>query len=116
MVAFLDVMPDPAAEVPGVVFEVEEERLRALDRRERNYARTEVETSEGPAFTYVGLPEARARRDRGVAEGRCVVQRAYVEAVRAGFEAVSAGGADRFDATTGPFPGPVVDLVRVDHD
>lgn len=112
MVAFLDVVPDPAAEVPGVVFEVDDAELRELDRRERNYARTEVETSEGPAFTYVGLPESRAR----VARGPCVVQRAYVEAVRAGFEALEPGGAARFDATTGPFPGPVVDLVRVDHD
>jgi hypothetical protein len=115
MVAFLDVAPDPAGEVPGVVFEVSEEELAALDRRERNYARADVETSEGPATTFAGRPESRARRDRGMAESRCVVQRAYLEAVRTGFEALEPGGAARFDATTGPLPGPVIDLVRVDH-
>src|SRR4051794_40170347 len=79
LVAFLDVAPDPdpAAEVPGVVFEVTEEELAALDQRERNYACAEVETSAGPAVTFAGLAESRARRDQGVAEGRCVVQRAY---------------------------------------
>jgi hypothetical protein len=118
IVAFLDVAPDPdpAAEVPGVVFEASDDELRALDRRERNYAGVDVETSEGPAVVFTGLPESRARVARGVAEGRCVVQRAYLEGVRAGFEALEPGGAARFDDTTGALPGPVVDLVRVDHD
>src|SRR3954447_25201179 len=86
MVAFLDVAPDPdpAAEVPGVVFEVGADELSALDRRGRNSARADVVTAAGPAVVFAGLPEARARVTRGVAEGRCVVQRAYREGVRAG--------------------------------
>src|ERR1041384_4215239 len=39
-VGFLDVVPDPAAWVDGVVFEVAE--LGGLDARERNYARVAV--------------------------------------------------------------------------
>jgi hypothetical protein len=35
--------------------------------------------------------------------------------VRGSFEALTPGGAAHFDATTGPLPGPVVDLRRVDH-
>jgi hypothetical protein len=115
MVAFLDVSPDTSAEVPGVVFEVSDDELRALDRRERNYTRAEVVTSAGAAVVFTGLPASRARVARGVAEGRCVVQRDYLESVREGFEALEPGGATRFDASTGPLPGPVVDLVRVDH-
>jgi hypothetical protein len=115
MVAFLDVSPDPTAEVPGVVLEVSDQEVAALDRRERNYARVEVETSAGPAVTFAGRAESRVRVARGLAEERCVVQRAYLEAVRNGFEALEPGGAARFDATTGPLPGLVVDLIRVDH-
>jgi Gamma-glutamyl cyclotransferase, AIG2-like len=114
-VAFLDIEPDPGAEVPGAVMEVAAEALPALDARERNYARTAVQTSAGPAVAFAGRPQARERRRRGVAAGTCVVHRGYLEAVRASFAALAPGGAERFDATTGPRPGPVVDLRRVDH-
>jgi Gamma-glutamyl cyclotransferase, AIG2-like len=114
-VAFLDVEPHPGAEVFGAVAEVQDAALPALDARERNYVPTAVQTSAGPAVAYVGRPEARERRRRGVAAGTCVVHRGYLEAVRAGFAALAPGGAERFDATTGPPPGPVVDLRRVDH-
>src|SRR5829696_1992440 len=59
MVAFLDVEEADGREVNGAVFEVPD--LGELDRRERNYARTRVETSAGPAWTYAGTPAGRAR-------------------------------------------------------
>ncbi|HEY2637198.1 MAG TPA: gamma-glutamylcyclotransferase family protein [Solirubrobacteraceae bacterium] len=114
-VAFLDIEPADGESVPGAVFEVTEERLAELDVRERNYARARVTTSAGPAVAYVGLAEARERRRRGVAEGRCLVPRAYRDDVRAGFERLTPGGGARFDATTGPLPGPLADLRRIDH-
>ena len=105
-VAFLDVVPDPAAGVDGVVLEVGD--LDALDARERNYARVDVSAAldhdlGGPVWAYTGLEEARKR----FAAGPTVVQRAYLESVRAGFAAHGLG--------FGPEPAlPVLDLERVD--
>jgi len=96
-VAFLDVVPDPAAGVDGVVFEVAD--LDALDGRERNYRRVQVDG----LWLYTGLEEAGER----FAAGPTVVQRAYLESVRAGFAAHGLG--------FGPEPAlPVLDLERVD--
>jgi hypothetical protein len=117
MVAFLDLERvdggETAAPVNGAVFEALD--LAALDARERNYERVEIETSAGPAFTYTGSAEGRERLARGVAEDRVVVQRAYLMRVLAGFAALGADGLDGFEATTGPLPGPLADLVLVPH-
>ncbi len=112
MVAFLDLEPGDH-EVNGAVFETDD--LAALDARERNYERVEIETSAGLAFTYTGSPEGRARLARGVAEERVVVQRAYLMRVLSGFAALGPDGLDAFEATTGPLPGPLADLVLVPH-
>ena len=109
-VAFLDVAPDGAGAVDGVVFEVPD--LEALDARERNYRRVEVTDSidadvGGPVWAYKGLPQSRERYARAAAAGTAVVARAYLEGVRAGF--ASHGLA--FDTSPDV---PVLDLVRVD--
>jgi cation transport regulator ChaC len=109
-VAFLDVIPDGAGAVGGVVFEVPD--LRALDARERNYARVEVSglldaDLGAPVWAYAGLPEARRRYARAAAAGTAVVARAYLESVRAGFAAYGLA------LDTSP-DVPVVDLVRID--
>ena len=109
-VSFLDVVPDGAGSVDGVVFEVAD--LGAVDARERNYARVEVtgalDTELGaPVWAYLGLPEARERYAQAAAAGTAVVSRAYLEGVRAGFARLGLG----FDTAV---PLPVVDLVRVD--
>ena len=93
-VAFLDVVPDPAASVDGVVFEVA--HLAELDARERNYRRVEI----GGIWVYLGLEAARAR----FAAGPTVVSRAYLDGVRAAL-------GPAFE----PEPAvPVMDLTRVD--
>ena len=109
-VAFLDVVPDGAAAVDGVVLEVPD--VGAVDARERNYARVEVNGEldadlGAPVWAYFGIEEARERYARAVAAGTAVVSRAYLEGVRAGFA--------RFGlAFETEVPVPVVDLVRVD--
>ena len=96
-VGFLDLVPDPAASVDGVVFEHAD--LDGLDARERNYRRVQVDG----LWLYTGLEEARQR----FAAGPTVVSRAYLESVRAGFAAHGLG--------FGPEPAlPVLDLERVD--
>ncbi len=108
-VAFLDLAPDAAAQVEGVLLDVAAAELAALDARERNYVRTTVELAGGErAWTYCGTPEGRAR-------GRLepvVVQRAYLEAVRAAYAALAPDALACFDASTDSPPGPVVALVR----
>jgi hypothetical protein len=79
--------------------------LDALDARERNYSRVDVtDALESPpgarVWAYVGTPEGRERFERGLREGRAVVQRAYLDAV---------GVAERPAC-------PVVDLRRVELD
>jgi gamma-glutamylcyclotransferase (GGCT)/AIG2-like uncharacterized protein YtfP len=113
-VAFLDVVEAAGASVDGLLLEVDDDALRALDERERNYERVDVGSavSDAPAgasvWTYRGTAAGRERLRRGVRDGRAVVALAYLETVRAGF--ASAGVRD------GVEPGrlPVLDLERVD--
>lgn len=118
-VAFLDIDEAGAgAEVNGLCRWVDDRDLPALDRRERNYRRTEVAeriTSaalDPPVYTYVGLEPSRAR----AREGRCVVARAYLDAVRAGFAALGDEALRVFDRTTAEPPGPVLELDVVPHE
>jgi hypothetical protein len=113
LVAFLDAQPELGAHVDGLAFEVDEAALAILDARERNYRRVDV-TSRldrslgGRVWAYLGLDEARARYEAGVAAGNAVVSRAYVNDVRAGFAAAGLG----FD-TEPPVPIVDLELVRV---
>jgi cation transport regulator ChaC len=112
-VAFLDAEPEPGAHVDGLAFEVDAAVLALLDTRERNYRRVDV-TSRldrslgGPVWAYLGLDEARARYESGVAAANVVVSRAYLDDVRAGFAAAGL----RFD-TEPPVPIVDLELVRV---
>jgi hypothetical protein len=77
-VTFVNLVEAPDAAVRGVVLEVD---LDALDPRERNYARREVEPG---LWAYVGTTEARTRYEAGPS----VVSLEYLELVRAAFPAV----------------------------
>jgi gamma-glutamylcyclotransferase (GGCT)/AIG2-like uncharacterized protein YtfP len=88
-VAYVDLAPDAASSVEGVVFAVDERALDALDRRERNYERIDVTPRINPAperrvWTYRGTADARERFELGLATGTVVVDRAYYESVRVG--------------------------------
>ena len=109
-IAFLDVGAHPAAEVDGVLLEVDAAALRALDARERNYERREAVLADGTrAWCYAGSPQGRARALRAPV----AVQRAYLDAVRAAHAALGRDGLARFDASTDP-PPRVADLDRVE--
>lgn len=112
-VAFLDVVAERGAATDGLLLEVEDEALSALDERERNYERVDVTgavggTCDGTVWVYCGTSAGRDRLRRGLAEGSAVVARTYLETVRAGF--ASAGIDDGAD----PGELPVMDLERVD--
>jgi hypothetical protein len=93
-VAFLDIERDPACSVTGVCVPVDDDDLRALDERERNYARVDVTAdlggcAPGRVFAFVGTAAGRARLRDGLAQGRAVVGRDYLEAVLAGVAAIA---------------------------
>jgi gamma-glutamylcyclotransferase (GGCT)/AIG2-like uncharacterized protein YtfP len=118
-VAYLDLVPEPRSVVNGVVFAVDAGGLAALDRRERNYERSEVgdqldPPTGGRVWAYFGTAAARERFESGRSAGTVVVERAYLDNVRRGFAQIAPRELDRFDASTDPPPVPMRDLKRVD--
>jgi cation transport regulator ChaC len=118
-VTFLNLIPDDGRHVSGVLFAVNAEELAALDQRERNYDRRDVtglidEHPAGRVWTYIGKPEAEQRFALGAREGRAVIDKAYLESVRAGFQLIAADALEEFDATTDPHGCPVLELRRVE--
>ena len=119
-VAFIDIAPDPASVVNGVVRPVSATELELLDLRERNYDRVDVSgqiegfQGQGRVWTYRGSAEGRERLARGRAEGRAVVSRDYLEKVRAGFAALGPEHERAFAASSSLDDLPVLDLERLD--
>jgi hypothetical protein len=116
-VVYLDVWPRHVSAVNCVA--LEEPALDGIDTRERNYERREVTGSVYPpvggrAWAYFGTEAARERFERGCAEGTAVVQREYLEGVRAGFARLGPKELAKFDASTDPPPVPIRSLRRVD--
>lgn len=117
-VTFLDLVADADASVNGMVLPIRDRA--SLDARERNYERRDVtdllseRPPDGRVWAYFGTPEAHERHAAGIAAGRAVVQRAYLDGVRAGFARLGAGELDRFDGSTEPPGIPIRDLERVD--
>lgn len=118
-VTFLNVVPDPAASVNGVVFPVSDSLLAELDRRERNYARVEVSAGLSPvvsgrAWVYTGSEAAVRRFEAGRLAGRAVICRDYYQRVLDDFSGLGAEAEEAFRQLTDPPPCPVVDLRRID--
>jgi hypothetical protein len=117
-VAFVDIHPDPHTTVNGLARPVDAAALELLDRRERNYDRIdvtdEIDGVDGRVWTYRGKEEGRERVRRGMAEGRVVVSRDYIERVRAGFEALGEAEQRAFAESSDLDDLPVWDLERLD--
>ncbi len=119
VVTFLNLVPAPGHSVNGALVPVGAEELAGLDRRERNYERREVSSSVGElagahVWAYFGKPEARERFDDGRRAGRAVIDKSYLDGVRAGFAALSGDALAEFDASTEAHGCHVLELVRVD--
>jgi gamma-glutamylcyclotransferase (GGCT)/AIG2-like uncharacterized protein YtfP len=117
-VTFLNIVPDPDARVNGLLFAVDDALLHQLDRRERNYTRTELpvevpDADGGRVWAYVGSDDGVRRFHLGRNAGRAVVSREYLDGVRDDF--ASADALERFDALTDLPPCPILTLRRIDH-
>jgi hypothetical protein len=121
-VAYLDLvdaLEDPRAKVNGVCLPVDDATLEQLDRRERNYDRTDVSdrvASGAPdgvrVWAYVGSPAARERLAEGLRTGTAVIDAGYVRTVEAGFAALGAGELASVRRSLDPGDLPVVELTR----
>jgi Gamma-glutamyl cyclotransferase, AIG2-like len=83
-VTFLCIWPEPGASVEGVIFEVDDDGLIALDRRERNYDRHDVSEhveADGPVWAYLASAAGRERCAAGRAAGTAVVSAEYLARV-----------------------------------
>lgn len=121
-VAFLDIAQRAGGVVNGVCTPVDERTLALLDLRERNYARVDVTphvgappAARGRVWAYVGSTAGRERLHTGRARGTAVVERAYLELVRAAFAALGPEEAARAAPSLDPGDLPVRDLRRIDH-
>jgi gamma-glutamylcyclotransferase (GGCT)/AIG2-like uncharacterized protein YtfP len=84
-VAYLAITPERGHHVDGYAFEVTDEQLVALDRRERNYDRCDVShlvgEVAGRVWAYIGSAAGRRRLEGGRRRGTAVVSRGYLEKV-----------------------------------
>jgi gamma-glutamylcyclotransferase (GGCT)/AIG2-like uncharacterized protein YtfP len=84
-VAYVSITPERGHHVDGHVFEVTDEQLAALDRRERNYDRRDVtelvDEVGGRVWAYVGSAAGRRRLEHGRRHGTAVISRGYLDTV-----------------------------------
>ena len=118
-VTFLNLVAAPGNRVNGMLVPVGAQELAELDRRERNYERLEVssaieDSTDARVWTYYGRPDARERFEHSRRTGRAVVDKSYLDAVRAGFAALGEESLAEFDASTDPHGCGVLKLVRIE--
>jgi hypothetical protein len=119
-VVFLNVQPAGGHRVNGTLLEVSSSDLVELDSRERSYNRVNITKDieprvEGVVWTYVGGPDAVARFERGLREGRAIVDQNYFDDVKNRFEALGEEVLREYEALTELPPCPTVPLTRVDR-
>jgi gamma-glutamylcyclotransferase (GGCT)/AIG2-like uncharacterized protein YtfP len=121
-VVYLDLVPADSAldgsvaRVNGLCLPVNEATLEQLDRRERNYVRTDVSkrVAAGGArvWAYVGLAAARERLAEGRRTGTAVIDAGYVRTVETGFAALGEEELASVRLSLAPGDLPVAELTR----
>lgn len=116
---FLGIVAAAGDRTNGVVAEVSDDELGALDRRERDYDRVEVTRAvawrNGSAaahrvVTYVPRPSSLDRYERARDERRAAVRRAYWDLCHEAFGALGRAHLDHFLTT----PEPDVPILEID--
>ena len=96
----------------GALIELTQDELERLDRREVRYDRVEVTdgvVADGPAFDRVYAFTAKEGHFAVETPPDSIIIASYVRACEAAFGELGPEGWERFLATTGEFPAPVVD-------
>ena len=118
-VTFLSLTEHLDCAVNGIVLSVEEDTLRSLDEREKNYVRVDVtdrilETTDGVVWAYIASPAGRRRYDEGMKNGNAVIDAAYYQSVRDEFAALGAHALAEFVRSTDEPTCPLRSLTRID--
>jgi hypothetical protein len=127
-VAYPDLVPaDPApthpARVNGLCLPITDALLERLDRRERNYERTDVSDRVAPGvvdgalhgarvWAYIGTDAARARLAQGRRDGTAVIDAGYLRTVEAAFAVLGDAELASLRTSLAPRGLPVVPLTR----
>jgi gamma-glutamylcyclotransferase (GGCT)/AIG2-like uncharacterized protein YtfP len=118
-VAYLDLVDaaeDPGAAVNGLCLPMDDATLEQLDRRERNYERTDVsdrvEAGGARVWAYIGSAAARERLSEGRRAGTAVIDAGYVRTVEAGFAVLGDDELAAVRISLEPGDLPVVELSR----
>lgn len=119
LVVSLGLAPSADERCNGVVVRVTDAELALLDRRERDYERTDVterialDTPEvavgGRVVTYVPRPSAVERYEAARDAGRAAVRRTYWDLVHRAFDELGGGHPDLWTSTPRP-DVPVADV------
>jgi hypothetical protein len=108
--------PTQLARVNGVCLPVSEAVLQELDRRERNYVRTDVsdrvQAGGARVWAYIGMVAARARLAEGRRTGTAVIDAGYLRTVEAAFALLGDAELASLRASLAPGDLPVVELTR----
>jgi hypothetical protein len=115
-----DLTPDGrTARVNGLCLPVNDAMLEHLDRRERNYERTDVSDRVAPGalngarvWAYIGTDAARARLAQGRRAGTAVIDAGYLRTVEAAFAVLGDDELAGLRASLAPGDLPVVPLIR----
>jgi len=117
VVAFLDAYPHSGSSINGVVFAVDESRLREIDRREVRYSRVDVTDlvttagwGDGRVWTYRGSEKSREVALRGRREDRAFVSMDYAAHCRHGFSVGGEQALHQFQLSTDPLDLPLREL------
>lgn len=86
----------------GILFEVTDEDLKFLDKRESHYVRTEVTKDididvDGKVYTYVGLAKHMTLNKYNE---QAILAHSYVDIVNSGFDSTGDNNAETFRTTT----------------
>jgi len=117
-VTFLNVRPETGHEITGILFSVTEEELYMLDKRERNYARTEVSKAisipvPGRVWVYEGTKAARERYTRGLSENKACISADYYHYVQDCFLQLGQSHAQAYLDSTDSAEVPIRQLHRI---
>ena len=116
-VTFLNIRPCRGTSITGIAFEVSEQELEHLDRRERNYQKLDVTAMiDGPisksVCAYIGLAEAEQRYQQGLKTETAMIAQDYYELVYQAYQSLGEKALTDYINTTDPPQIPIVDLEK----
>lgn len=119
-VTFLNITPSKYSFITGVLFQVNEEELKQIDLRERNYQRIEVTdylTSllrESKVWAYIGTTEAEKRYQQGLKTGTAYISEEYYHFVNDCFYCYGQAAAQAYIDSTDAPEVPLRKLKRIE--